>query len=452
MPVREGAMARQQRGKQKFLLILLIIVLAGGSGTYLYFAEGESPQLSFAPRQAFLSPKTEIVVDARDTKSGLASLEVVARQGTTEVVLLSQDYPKGQKTASTTLSLEGQGLRDGQAKVLLRARDHSWTNFLQGNLVQEEIDFVLDSKPPKIIMQTFTHNLNQGGSGLLGFRLSEASGKTGVQIRDSFFPAYEQPNGLYLCFFSFPYDAQPGQDRPRVVARDRAGNVSRIGFHHYVNDKNFSTVKLPISDGFLQAKMGEFESQFPEVDDNLQLFLKVNRELRAQNRQTLLDVGTQSSSSPLWTGSFLRQPGAARRASFGTTRRYVYNQKVVDTQTHLGIDLASVAQAKVPAANSGQVVYADWLGIYGQVIIIDHGLGLQTLYAHLSQIGVGTGDAVRKGEIIGRTGATGMAAGDHLHLGVLVSGTPVNPVEWWDKSWIENNINGKLALRKKEKE
>jgi len=86
------------------------------------------------------------------------------------------------------------------------------------------------------------------------------------------------------------------------------------------------------------------------------------------------------------------------------------------------------------------------------VVIIDHGLGLQTLYAHLSQLGAGKGDQVQKGQIIGRTGATGLAGGDHLHLGVLISGIPVNPVEWWDKSWIENNIETKLALAEAERE
>jgi murein DD-endopeptidase MepM/ murein hydrolase activator NlpD len=125
---------------------------------------------------------------------------------------------------------------------------------------------------------------------------------------------------------------------------------------------------------------------------------------------------------------------------------YVYRGEVVDEQTHLGIDLASVARAQVPAANAGHVVYADWLGIYGQVVIIDHGLGLQTLYAHLSQIQVQQGDRVTKGQIIGRTGSTGLAGGDHLHFGMVISGVPVNPVEWWDASWLSNNISAKLNL------
>jgi murein DD-endopeptidase MepM/ murein hydrolase activator NlpD len=148
----------------------------------------------------------------------------------------------------------------------------------------------------------------------------------------------------------------------------------------------------------------------------------------------------------LWSGRFLRQPNASREAQFGTHRKYVYQGEVIDEQTHLGVDLASTARAEVPAANAGRVVFADWLGIYGQVVIIDHGLGLQSLYAHLSQMGVQTGDTVEKGQIIGRTGVTGLAGGDHLHFGMLVSGLPVNPREWWDESWITNNILPKLSL------
>ncbi|WP_239027828.1 M23 family metallopeptidase [Geomonas subterranea] len=102
----------------------------------------------------------------------------------------------------------------------------------------------------------------------------------------------------------------------------------------------------------------------------------------------------------------------------------------------------------MPAANRGRVVWADDLGIYGQCVIIDHGLGLQTLYGHLSRIAVKEGEEVRKGDIIGDTGDTGLAGGDHLHFGVMISGQEVNPIEWWDPTWIRNNVTGKLEEAK----
>jgi murein DD-endopeptidase MepM/ murein hydrolase activator NlpD len=108
------------------------------------------------------------------------------------------------------------------------------------------------------------------------------------------------------------------------------------------------------------------------------------------------------------------------------------------------VDLASVRNAQVDAAATGRIVHAGFFGIYGQSVIIDHGIGLMTLYSHLSQIDVEPGQKVDSGDIVGRTGATGLAGGDHLHFGVLVAGLPVNPLEWWDPNWLENNFFGKL--------
>ncbi len=173
-------------------------------------------------------------------------------------------------------------------------------------------------------------------------------------------------------------------------------------------------------------------------------FLKVNGEMRAQNVQALLEIGKQTASEPLWQGAFIRPLGAPR-GMFAQGRTYYHQGKEIDRATHLGIDIAGLAQMPVPAANRGTVVFADYFGIYGNCIIIDHGLGLQSLYAHLSQMEVKVGETVEKEQEIGRSGATGMAGGDHLHFGILVHGVEVMPLEWWDASWLNNNIAGKLA-------
>ena len=89
---------------------------------------------------------------------------------------------------------------------------------------------------------------------------------------------------------------------------------------------------------------------------------------------------------------------------------------------HLGFDLAVTAGIPVKAANAGSVVWAEWLGIYGNCIILDHGMGVASLYGHLSSIDVKRGDSVARGQTMGRSGMTGLAAGDHLHFTMLVSG------------------------------
>ena len=130
---------------------------------------------------------------------------------------------------------------------------------------------------------------------------------------------------------------------------------------------------------------------------------------------------------------------------FADRRTYVYEGREVDHQTHLGYDLASTARAPVPAANAGRVALARYFGIYGNAVVVDHGFGLLTLYAHLSSIDVKEGQDVARGATIGRTGKTGLAAGDHLHFTTLVGGLPVTPTEWWDPHWIGDRVARPLA-------
>src|SRR5512137_1829141 len=98
----------------------------------------------------------------------------------------------------------------------------------------------------------------------------------------------------------------------------------------------------------------------------------------------------------------------------------------------------------VPAANSGIVVSTGFIGIYGQTVILDHGFGLFSMYSHLSQIAVKAGDRVAKETILGNTGSTGLAGGDHLHFSMMVQDTFVDPIEWWDPHWIRDNVTSKL--------
>ena len=291
------------------------------------------------------------------------------------------------------------------------------------------------------------HNVNQGGAAVAVYTLSEEAAETGVKVGDRLFPAYRQPSGAWVCFFALPWNMPPSAFVPKVVATDRAGNQRSAGLFYHVSAKTFPSDRLNITPQFLESKIvPDFQQFFPEIDDPLELFLKVNRDLRKENIAKVFEVGQQSAAAPLWSGTFLRQPNAAVPGYFAQPRVYLHNGLIIDHQTHLGIDLASTARAPVPATNAGKVVFAADLGIYGNCVIIDHGLGLQTLYGHLSQIDVRNGDPVTKGQIIGRTGTSGMAGGDHLHYDVLVSGQQVNPIEWWDPNWIRNNVTDKLAL------
>jgi murein DD-endopeptidase MepM/ murein hydrolase activator NlpD len=146
----------------------------------------------------------------------------------------------------------------------------------------------------------------------------------------------------------------------------------------------------------------------------------------------------------LWEGPFVQLGNSQVEASFADHRTYFYKGKEVDQQTHLGFDLAVTSRVPVVAANAGTVMNASWLGIYGNCVILDHGMGVQSLYGHLSSFDVKVGDTVTRGQPIGRSGMTGLAGGDHLHFTMLVGGRMVNPVEWWDAHWIADRVQRKL--------
>ena len=188
-------------------------------------------------------------------------------------------------------------------------------------------------------------------------------------------------------------------------------------------------------------------SESPGLDDQgspLKNFLEVNGRLRQQDAARLIELGRQTSPTFLWSQPFVRLPSKTE-AFFADSRTYTYNGQVVDHQTHLGFDLAGLEHMPVQAANDGQVVMAQFFGIYGNAVLIDHGCGVQTLYGHMSRLLVKPGDRVKLGQQIGVSGATGLAGGDHLHFTVLLDGIPVNPTEWWDPHWIHDRIEAKLA-------
>lgn len=209
-------------------------------------------------------------------------------------------------------------------------------------------------------------------------------------------------------------------------------------------ERTFKSDSLELSDNFLMSVQNKLQHLAPQVANPLDCYLYINNNVRAANAQTLREIGKNTAAAMLWSGAFARLPRSAARAGFADHRFYNYQGKLVGESYHLGFDLASVRNAEVPAANSGRVVFTGELGIYGNLVVIDHGLGLMSLYSHLSDIQVKVGDVVQKGQTIAHTGSTGLAFGDHLHFGILVGGVEVTPLEWLDPKWIRDNITGRL--------
>jgi len=331
-----------------------------------------------------------------------------------------------------------QGLRDGKARLMIEAVG----NDLRGHTARIDIPVEVNTQPPRVVADGFQHYINQGGAELVTFKVSGYWIEAGVRVGPytfRSFPMPGRPENERFSLFAFPWDVD-ANTVPVVYARNPSGAEATAQFWFKVFPKKFRTRDLELSDAFLEKVVQQIDPS--GSGDLLERFLRINRDMRRQNNQTLADLRFKTEERFLWKGPFLRY--GKTESLFADTRNYIYRGKAVDRQTHLGFDLADVQQAPVRAANDGKVVWAADLGIYGNTVVIDHGYGLQSIYGHLSEIAVKPGAMVKKGEQIGRSGATGLAGGDHVHFSMQVDGVQVTPVEWWDEHWIQDRILSKL--------
>lgn len=420
-----------------FAALLLFVAL------FFYLRDTTGPEFTLSPGSGPVSEHRLFNLEMQDKGSGLRSVRVTYAQGEKSGELLNKSFDAGTIAKHEEFNLAGKGLSDGPLELRITAVDRSIFPFGSGNTTERILTYEFDGRAPVISLVTSTHNINQGGTALILYRLNEDPVRTGVVVGEHFFPGHRLQDDLFACLFAFPWSMKASDFTPRLVAEDAAGNERLSGFSFHANARTFPRDRINIGDNFLQTKMPEFETIVPGNLTPLERFLKVNGEVREQNVRSLEEIGRQTASKPLWDGVFERQAGATR-GLFAQGRTYYYNGQEIDRATHLGIDIAGLAQMPVIASNRGTVTFADYLGIYGNCIIVDHGLGLQSLYAHLSQMNVKPGDSVTKGQVIGRSGTTGMAGGDHLHFGILVGGLEVAPLEWWDPNWMRNNITSKF--------
>jgi murein DD-endopeptidase MepM/ murein hydrolase activator NlpD len=430
-------------------LVVLIIILAGGYWLSSGALDFGKPEIQIHQDVGMIGRQSVIEVTFSDRGSGLRNTSISINQGDKTHTIYFTHYPqKGtrDKTVSVQINPLDMKMQDGPATLHISAEDYS----LLKNQAVLSRPLTIDLIPLQITLLNPQNIINPGGSCVTLYRTSKPVVTTGVQVGDRHFPAYltlTSGKPSYIAYFSLPIEAGQGATSIRLVARDQAGNESAVALPHLIKKKIFRADKMNLTDSFLQQKMPEFQT----ADANLrgktpvETFMHVNNVMRQDNFKTIQSLTRKSESRQLWEGTFLRMKNASPMALYGDRRTYVYDGKIVGESLHEGVDLASVMHAPIESANHGIVVFAGPLGIYGSTAIIDHGFGLFTLYAHLSTIDVKAGQAVKRGDIIGRSGMTGLAGGDHLHFSIIVGGQFVNPIEWWDPHWIADNVTRKMA-------
>lgn len=439
-----------------FGIVLLIVALV----KVISIAEMSPPVISLERDVKTLGLKP-FEVTVSDKGTGLAKVRISLLDAYGESVLVEKEYKKGTKSdvISVSINPEKLGIKSGTSELLIEATDRFMNGLLPGKKAVFSERVTLDFIPPRIQELSPILYIRHGGAGVVIYKVSEDTVSTGVEVKDLFFegyPGYFEDPSIYLAFLAYPYNA--GRDEKiEILATDAAGNEAMEPVYYRLVGASYVKDEIGLSEWFLRNKVLPLFTKVygysPVGDDGkpdlLKAFLKINSETRKENDNRIYEVGRQSGGEILWKGRFNQLRNSKVGATFADQREYLLDGNVVDNQYHLGYDLSVTKKYPVSASNSGVVVFAEHLGIYGNTVIVDHGMGVMSLYSHLSSMNVNVGDSVGKKDIVGRTGTTGLAVGDHLHFGVYVQGVPVRPLEWWDAKWIKDNISYKVNYVKK---
>ena len=334
-------------------------------------------------------------------------------------------------------------LKDGPAKLIAEAT----SNDFRGSTTTVERPVTVATQPPTVSADSDQHYLYRGMADLVTFNVGGSWSEAGVRVGDQTFRGWPMPGGKpgFFSLFAFAWNMPEGTS-PAVYATNPANTVtgSMVVQFPKKEQPTYRVRDLPVDDRFIQKVTSELDPN--GSGDPVARFLKINNEMRRANNKTLTDLRLKTEARFLWSQPFIQQPNSKVESNFADVRNYFYQGKKIDQQVHLGYDLSVTQHVGVVATNDGRVIYAAPLGIYGNCIVVDHGYGLQSIYGHLSEIAVHEGDMVKRGQVMGKSGMTGLAGGDHIHFSMQLEGVQIDPKEWWDAHWIDDHIRKRVDL------
>jgi len=437
-----------------FILVLLLV-----GGLYIYTSstfEREVPKITL-DSNGYWNLKKPLDIKIDDL-SGIKSYSVTLRSKSSESILKNEHFmtPKNGVEVSIEPPRSAYAIKDKEIEIVITATDASKWNFLNGNSVTKVYKLVIDKRRPKISIIANSYKIKRGGAALVIFRvrddnLDDFYIQTNFGKKFKAEPFYKE--GYYISLLAWP--VKSSSFRATVVAQDFAGNSAKAYIPLYLKQKSYRVSKIKISDRFLKGKIADLAEEFMEtqgVDSSLEQFKIINEDVRAKNEKLIHELTSEVPDemiSDFRINKLYPLKNAQVVATFGDHRKYYYDGEYISESYHMGLDLASNKEARIVPQNGGKVIFADFNGLYGNMPIISHGLGLYTLYGHCSSLRVNAGDEISAKEYIANTGKSGYAMGDHLHFGVLIQGIEVRPAEWMDKKWMKLNITDVIKSAKK---
>ena len=439
---------------------LLIFVSIIGAVLYVYFSqtfERNAPIITMEHNNGYWNLKKPLEITLND-ESGIHSYKVILHTQDGDKTLQYEQLlvPQQKLKLSIKPPRGAYTMKDKELTLIVQAQDISKWNLLKGNMAQKVFKLKIDKKRPRVSIVNNSYKISRGGSALVIFKVDDEN------LDDLYIlsnhnkhfkaePFYKE--GYYIALLAWP--VQDGGFKATVVATDLAGNIRKTYVPLYLKNKKYRVSNIKLSDKFLKGKIYDLAEEFEEtqgVTDKLEQFKIINEDVRAKNEKLIHKLTSPVPQEMIGDFKIRRMyplKNAAVVAHFGDHRKYYYHGKFISEAYHLGLDLASHAMAPIKTQNGGKVVFADFNGLYGNMPVLSHGLGLYTIYGHCSSVDVTQGEEVPPNSKIANTGKSGYAMGDHLHFGVLVQGIEVRPQEWMDKQWIKLNISDIIKKAKK---
>jgi murein DD-endopeptidase MepM/ murein hydrolase activator NlpD len=443
---------KHKKGAGKIITGLLLLGLLSGAG-YVYTApefERVSPVVH-SSESVFWNRKDPLKIKLTDNR-GLKNFELVLSDGQKSLIVGKGNFKKNIKEQILLVKYPKSKILDPKAKRLtlkVLVRDSSMWNFFEGNKAEKIININVDYKRPNVNVLSNSYSITQGGSALVVFQAEDENLDTlYVQAAGKKFQVEPyKKEGYYAALIAWPFTKTSFS--AKIIATDLAKNRRVTDIPFYLKNHKYKVSWIRATDKFIDGKITDLASSDPKyagIENRLEKLRAINETMRLKNEELIHTLSTNVSNEMIdsWKmKKFYPLRNGAKVASYGDERHYYYGTKEneVSHSYHVGYDLASTKMAAIKASNPGTVVYANENGIYGNMPMIDHGMGLYTLYGHCSQMLVKEGDKVRAGQTIAKTGMSGLALGDHLHFGILIQGIEVRPVEWFDAGWIKTNID-----------
>lgn len=443
---------RRKNSFVSYIITISIVSVVYFTYSSSYF-ERKAPTID-VPDITYWNLKWDIPISISDS-SGIKEYKVSLKIGdeNEKVVLNKKDI--NDKEVDFILPIPKQNIPSGSIlRYKIEATDRSNYNFFLGNTTIVELKIIIDKKRPEARIIAMSNKIMRGGSAVVVFYADdEALGNISISNGKESFVAFPFIKDKYYASI-VPWPIYNDTFKGSIIVQDKAGNVkkSNIGFARYY--RRYRTSNINLKNNFIDSKIAELvdsagEKTINSFADRIDMFKYVNEILRKRDMQNINKKILNSTPSDTFNINVFRPlKDAVIVGLFGDHRKYTVEKQYAGESYHLGVDLASIKNAPVTLSNDGVAVISEELGMHGYTIVMDHGFGISSLYAHLSASYIDEGEALKTGHALGKTGTSGLALGDHLHFGISIQGIPVIPTEWMDSKWLKVNVLDVLSEAK----